>query len=121
MHVGRPTNSRADFALGVVVASDQADGNSRPFEPAKLPRGPDAGIHVFPLTVKEVSGDDHKRDGFVDGQLHQVFEGFASRISETFCRRAGVGFQPAQRAVDVNIGRVYKTKTVAGHPAFLML
>jgi len=114
MDIRWPLDTRADFAFGIVVTSDQADGNASSAQLAKLIGGPEASVHVLPLIIEQVTRDDDKRNSFVDRDLYQVFEGFACGISKSFCRHAGIRLEATQRTVDVDIGCVYETKTVSG-------
>lgn len=70
----------------------------------------EAGVVVLPVPIVDVSGDDHKIDGLVDGQADEAIEGPAAGPSERFGRGFRSGRQSAQGAIEVEVGGVEEAK-----------
>src|SRR5690606_28285209 len=65
---------------------------------------------IAPIAVVQVAGDEHKRDALADGQLNQVIESLARGTAQLLDRRAFVAFEPEERAIEMDVGRVNKTQ-----------
>ncbi len=93
---------------GVVIAGDDDDRNLEVAQAAELAHKVKPGIVVTPIAVVEVARDQYKIDGFVDGKVDQPREGASSCSANPLDGRVLVPFQPLERAIQVNIGRVDK-------------
>ena len=63
---------------------------------------------VLPVSVVEVAGNQDEGRRLVDGKLDEVLQGPAAGLADFVHRRAVVALQAAQRAVEVDVGRVKK-------------
>src|SRR5690606_439026 len=60
----------------------------------------------LPVSVVQVPRDQEQRSALLDAQIHQVLTGATGRPADLLHRGALVGGQPAQGAVEVQIGGV---------------
>ena len=67
------------LAVGIVVAVQKVNRNSRVSEPAHLANEKQPSIEVLPVPVVNVTGDHHEIDLLVDGLGDQVVESVPSR------------------------------------------
>ena len=99
MHIGREREPLGHLAIGVVVAVQKVNGNSRLVQAPHLTHEEVAGVVVTPVAVVEVTRDHHKIDLFFDRLVDQVPEGVPRRCAQGFHRGVLVRGQAAQRAV----------------------
>jgi hypothetical protein len=111
----RKVQAARDDALGVVVATDgdEGDRGRGAGEASELGDEELAGAPVLPLTVIEIAGGHDEGDVLRDGMVDQRDEGVARGGSDARGWRVGVGLEPAQRAVDVQVGAMEEAE--GGH------
>ena len=77
-HIVRPANLTLNLANGVVIAPNVIDADARFVQTTKLPSRPLAGVHIFPLAVKQVASNQHEGHFFFQRQVDDAFERRAS-------------------------------------------
>ena len=92
-----------------MVAPDQEHGNLGLVEQLELLDDEKRGVEVAQCIIEQVAGDDQKINPFGHAEPHQVLKRGARRQPHPFHRRPRIVLQPAQGAVDVQIGRVSET------------
>lgn len=106
MYVVGQLQSTGHFAFCVVVAVEQVDRDVCLSKPSHLPDKEQTSVEVFPVPVVNVTGDHHEIDLLVDRMRHEVVESVARCSAQALSRRVGIGRQPPQRAVKVQVGGV---------------
>ena len=106
--VTRQTQTLCYLAGGIMVAGNDEYRNRICMQTLHLPDKIEAGIVVPPVTVIEISGQQHESHLFVDRQLHQVIKSPARSAANLLHRSTLVTFEPAQGAVEMNVGCMYK-------------
>ena len=99
-----------DDAGGVVVAADAEDANARAGEARGLLGEELAGAPVLPGAVEQIPGDQDEGDALCEGEIDQVGVGGAGGVADALGGGVGVGFEAAQRAVDVQVGGVEESE-----------
>jgi len=105
-HVGWQRKPLGHLVFGVVVAIDDECRNAGGGQPTHLACEEHAGVVVLPVAVVQIAGDDHEIDLLIDGRSHQVRERFASSGAQQLGRRVGIGRQPGERTVEMDVGGV---------------
>jgi hypothetical protein len=100
-----------------VVAADGEDLDLRLGQPAHLCGEEQSGAEIRPVTVVDVAGDQQEIDFFLDRQIDEAPEGSAGGGADEFGGGGGIGLQPAQRAVEMEVGRVQEAEI--GHAGCL--
>ena len=105
-HVGRRLQVAGDLARCVVVAGGQDDPDPRLAEPGHLGVEEEAGVVVAPVDVVQVAREEHQAHLLRDRQIHEGSKRFPGCPSDPVHRGPLVSFEPAQGAIEVNVGRV---------------
>ena len=103
--------------LGVVVAADQEDLDAGVAEVGHPLDEPEAGVVVLPVAVVDVAGDQDEGDLLVDRQPDQVLQRPPGRPADLRRRAPLVPVEPAQGAVEVDVGGVEELEHRTGPPS----
>ncbi len=102
-HVRHP--ERAGHAvLCIVIAAHHKHLPPRVGKPSHLVGEKKAGAVVRPIPVIDVAGDHEKRGVFRDRKVNQTPERAPSRAPDQLGGRSWIGFEPAQRTVEMDVG-----------------
>ena len=99
----------------VVIAPDGDHPDTGAGQPADLPHQKMPGAPVLPVPVEQVAGDDHEIQPLGEREIHRVAQCQPRRRADALGRRLRIGLQPAQRAVQVQIGKMQEAE--AAHEA----
>src|ERR1035437_6315233 len=89
-----------------MVSSHHDHRDPRVVEPAQLADPEQSSVEIPPVAVKDIPGHDHQVDFLLDGGIDEILYGPPSGAPNLRNRRALVGGQPAEGAVDMKIGGV---------------
>ena len=98
------------FVGGVVVAANCEDRDVGDMQPPHLRGEEHPGAKIRPVAVVNISRDDDERHLFVQRQIHHPPQRPPGRAANDLHRRIGIGLQPAQRAIQMQVGGVQKFK-----------
>jgi hypothetical protein len=110
MDVGRECQPSGDTALGIMVASEQHNRNTRSLKLPDAVHKKQAGVVIRPIAVIEVAGEDDEIDSLGQRELDQAGERLARGPAQRLRWRALVIFQSAKRAVQMDVGGVQESK-----------
>ena len=103
-----------------MVAADGDHPDAGAGQPADLPHEKMPGAPVLPVPVEQVAGDDHEIQPLGEREIHRVAQREPRRRADALGRRLRIGLQPAQRAVQVQIGKMQEAEAAqCGHPLTL--
>lgn len=106
MHVVRQGQAAADGGRGIVVAGNRVDGNAGSLQTRHLAHEKQAGGVILPVAIEHIAGEQHEIHPLGECQCHQILERHPRRPAQGSNRRAVIGIQPDQGAVDVAVGGV---------------
>jgi hypothetical protein len=93
-----------DLALRVVISLDDEDPNSCAPQPYHLIAKKQTRPKISPVTVVDIAREEDKCHALFDGQVHERSQRLTRSAPQAFHRSARIGVQPAERAVDMQVG-----------------
>ena len=110
--VGQP-EPPDDAAGSIVVAAHPHHLHARLRELRHLRREEQPRRVVVPFAVEQISGDQKQARILLEAQLDQVLQSAPGSAADLLDRRAFITLEPAQRTVQVQVGRVHDLHGVA--------
>jgi hypothetical protein len=98
------------LACRIMIAINQENRNIVGGKPAHLGYEKESGLIILPVSVIEISGQDHKIDLLFNRPGHKIFKGFPCCLLNAPCIVSLLAGQPPEGTVKVDIRSVYKTK-----------
>ena len=101
MDVVRVRQRAGHLTFGIVVAGHDEHGDIVLFQAPHLADEIQTGIVVFPVPVKQVTGNEYKVDGLFQGQVDQVFKSTPRCLPDFIDGRPLVFFEAMKGAVQI--------------------
>ena len=90
----------------IVVAPFEIDTDAGALKNPHLGIEEQTGVHVAPVAIEDVTGDDKEIDPSADGQVDEIDQRLTGCTAQLSNRCTRVALEPVERTVDMQIGTV---------------